>query len=132
MSVSDACVSQRELTHASGCTKPIEFSSLPFYFGVWLSELVGRLEAQEREIAELKKRLGKLEPIEAPLTAAQLCERHGFKPGTVRDWLFHRSTNGLESSGAVITKNRRVLLYEVAFLRWLRETASADRRLARR
>lgn len=86
------------------------------------------MEIQEREIADLRERLEKLEPVETPLTPAKMCTRHGFKPGTVRDWLFHRASNGLEQCGAVVTKGRRLYLYEKPFLRWLRDTAPPDRR----
>jgi len=103
-------------------------SSLPLHFGAWLGELVERVEVQEREIATLKERLGRLEPIEAPITVAQMCKKHGFKQGAIRDWLFRRSTNGLEKAGAVVTRGRRVYLYEGAFLRWLRDTNSSLRR----
>lgn len=87
-----------------------------------------RVEIQEREIAALKERLARLEPVEAPLTPAQMCERHRLKRGTMRDWLFHRTTNGLEKSGAVIRKGRRLYLDETSFLRWLRTTDPAKRR----
>lgn len=107
-------------------------SALPLHFGTWLGELVERVEAQEREIGRLKERLEKLEPIEAPLSPAQMCARHGFKPGTMRDWLFHRSNNGLEESGAVVMKGRRIYIYETAFLCWLRSTKPTERRLRRR
>jgi len=54
--------------------------------------------------------------------------RHRLKRGTVRDWLFHRATNGLAKCGAVIKKGRRLYLYEASFLQWLRETEPVNRR----
>jgi hypothetical protein len=101
---------------------------LPFDFGAWLAGLIERVEIQGREISELKERLRKLEPIDAPLTPEQLCERHRFKRGTVRDWLFHRATNGLAKCGAVVKKGRRLYLYEASFLCWLRDTEPSNRR----
>jgi hypothetical protein len=102
--------------------------ALPLHFGTWLARLVERLEAQEKEIQQLKERLTRLEPIEAPLTPEQFCKRHPIKPGTMRDWLFHRATNGLAQCGAVVKKGRRLYLYETSFLRWVRETEPSDRR----
>lgn len=55
---------------------------IPLNFGHWLNSLGKRVETQEREIAELKARLSKLEPVESPLSPAQFCERHRFKGGT--------------------------------------------------
>ncbi len=102
--------------------------TIPLDFGAWLSELVKRVQIQQREIEDLKERLERLEPVATPLTPAQMCLRHGFKLGTVRDWLFHRATNGLEECGAVVTKGRRLYLYEAPFLRWLRDTLPVERR----
>jgi hypothetical protein len=43
--------------------------------------------------------------------------------------LFHRETNGLEQSGAVITRGRRLYLDETRFLEWF---ASAGKPRTRR
>ena len=112
--------------------EPTRSFSLPLDFGSWLAALVKRLEVQEREITDLKERLQRLEPLEAPMSPAQLCERYHFKRGTVRDWLFHRATNGLAKCGAVVKKGRRLYLYEASFLRWLRDTEPCERRLVSR
>jgi|GEM_PF-6608993 len=40
--------------------------------------------------------------------------------GGIRDDLFHRETNGLGDSGAVIRRGRRILLDRVRYLDWLR------------
>jgi hypothetical protein len=106
--------------------------TLPLHFGAWLGDLAERVEAQAKEIKHLKERLESLEPVEAPLSPARLCARHGLKLGTVRAWLFHRTNNGLEASGAVVTRGRRIYLYETAFLGWLRGSRPAGRRLPRR
>jgi hypothetical protein len=102
---------------------------IPLHFGDWLNSLGERVEIQEREIAELKERLRQLEPLETPLTPAQFCERHQLKRGTVRDWLFHRTTNGLVKCGAVVTKGRRLYIYELTFLRWINNSKPSNRRL---
>ncbi|WP_296700727.1 hypothetical protein [Thiocapsa sp. UBA6158] len=39
--------------------------------------------------------------------------------GGIRDDLFHRSTNGLEESGAVIRRGRRLLLHRELYMTWL-------------
>ncbi|MEA3273908.1 MAG: hypothetical protein U9Q81_01115 [Pseudomonadota bacterium] len=39
--------------------------------------------------------------------------------GGVRHDLFHRTTNGLEASGAVIRRGRRILLHREKYLEWL-------------
>ena len=39
--------------------------------------------------------------------------------GAIRDDLFHRKQNGLEASGAVIYRGRRILLHRERYLSWL-------------
>jgi len=123
---SRASRSRPEANRSSFAAVATEGQELVLEFGSWLMGLMKRVEVQELEIAELKERLARLEPIEAPLTPAQMCERYQIKRGTMRDWLFHRATNGL--GGAVIRKGRRLYLDESSFLRWLRTTEPAKRR----
>ncbi len=57
-------------------------------------------------------------------TVKQFCQRHpAFTEGGIRHLLFHRDSNGLAASGAVITVGRRVLLDEARFFEWLRSNA---------
>ncbi|TCT20279.1 hypothetical protein [Thiobaca trueperi] len=39
--------------------------------------------------------------------------------GGLREDLFHRHTNGLEASGAVIRRGRRLLLHRERYMAWL-------------
>jgi hypothetical protein len=39
--------------------------------------------------------------------------------GGIREDLFHRSTNGLEASGAVIRRGRRLLIHRDLYMTWL-------------
>jgi hypothetical protein len=48
--------------------------------------------------------------------------------GGIRDDLFHRRSNGLESSGAVVYRGRRILLDRAKYLAWL--SARSGRRAA--
>jgi hypothetical protein len=41
--------------------------------------------------------------------------------GAIRDDLFHRRTDGLEASGAVIYRGRRILLDRARYLDWIAE-----------
>ena len=45
--------------------------------------------------------------------------------GAIRDDLFHRKHNGLEASGAVIYRGRRILLHRERYLGWLDRRRSA-------
>ena len=50
----------------------------------------------------------------------QLVERNpGLTLGGIRWDLFHRRTNGLESSGAVVYRGRHLLVDEDRYLDWL-------------
>jgi hypothetical protein len=39
--------------------------------------------------------------------------------GAIRDDLFHRRTNGLEESGALVYRGRRILLHRKRYVAWL-------------
>lgn len=39
--------------------------------------------------------------------------------GGIRDDLFNRATNGLEASGAVIRRGRRLLIHRDTYMTWL-------------
>jgi hypothetical protein len=72
-----------------------------------------------REIHELQTKVTALSPALEPLTVEQMVQRHpALSPGGIRWMLFHRETNGLERSGAVITRGRRLYLDETRFLEW--------------
>jgi len=72
-----------------------------------------------REIHELHSKVTALSPAPEPLTVEQMVQRHpALSPGGIRWMLFHRETNGLERSGAVITRGRRLYLDETRFLEW--------------
>jgi hypothetical protein len=78
-----------------------------------------------REIHDLRSKVTALSPAPEPLTVEQMVQRHpALSPGGIRWMLFHRETNGLERSGAVITRGRRLYLDEARFLEWF---ASADK-----
>jgi hypothetical protein len=60
------------------------------------------------------------------LTVENLVERHpGLTLGGIRWMLFHRETNGLAKSDAIIHRGRRLYLDEARFLDWF---ASQSRR----
>ena len=72
-----------------------------------------------REIHDLHSKVTALSPAPEPLTVEQMVQRHpALSPGGIRWMLFHRETNGLERSGAVITRGRRLYLDETRFLEW--------------
>ncbi|MGB5830412.1 MAG: hypothetical protein WBG92_00235 [Thiohalocapsa sp.] len=55
-------------------------------------------------------------------TVAQLAEiEPALGIGAIRDDLFHRRTNGLEASGGVIYRGRRILLDRARYLSWIAE-----------
>jgi hypothetical protein len=98
-------------------------------FGDYLSGLEDRLEQALGEIEYLKQRLSSLEPPERPLTLREICRTiPALKLGTVREWAFHRETNGLAAFGAVVKRGKRLFVYEKQFLEWLRTTDPANRR----
>lgn len=54
------------------------------------------------------------------LTKKQFCEKHPAFTVPGLDWMFfHRESNGLRESGAVIKLGRRVLIDENRFFAWL-------------
>lgn len=54
------------------------------------------------------------------VTVAQLAQMEpALTRGAIRDDLFHRETNGLEDSGAVIRRGRKILLHRERYLSWL-------------
>jgi hypothetical protein len=76
-----------------------------------------------REIHDLHSKVTALSPAPEPLTVEQMVQRHpALSPGGIRWMLFHRETNGLERSGAVITRGRRLYLDETRFLEWFAST----------
>ena len=53
-------------------------------------------------------------------TVSQLVQAEpALGKGAVRDDLFHRRTNGLEASGAVVQRGRRILIHREKYLSWL-------------
>jgi hypothetical protein len=63
-------------------------------------------------------------PAPAPTlcTVAQLAQiEPALSAGAIRFDLFNRATNGLEASGAVIFRGRRILLHREKYLAWLTE-----------
>jgi hypothetical protein len=61
-------------------------------------------------------------PVIAPVlySATQLTKiEPALSIGAIRDDLFHRETNGLEASGAVVYRGRKILLHRERYLAWL-------------
>jgi hypothetical protein len=53
-------------------------------------------------------------------TSSQLCaEIPWLRPGRLREWMFHRQTNGLDA--AVVKLGRTVLIDRVRFGQWCQE-----------
>jgi len=53
-------------------------------------------------------------------TVKQFSERHpAFSVGSLRALIFNATTNGLTESGAIVRINRKILLNEPKFFRWL-------------
>ena len=60
-------------------------------------------------------------PIPDLLTVRQFVAKHRFvTEAGLRFHLFHRQTNNLVASGAVVCLGRKVLIDEVRFFEWLR------------
>lgn len=102
--------------------------------GADLLELIAWLEESLteawREIQDLRDRVSALSPTAGPITVEQLVQRHpALTPGGVRWMLFHRETNGLQQSGAVITHGRRLYLDENRFLAWFASAGKTQARL---
>jgi hypothetical protein len=54
------------------------------------------------------------------LTVEKFCEKQkAFKVGGIRWQIFHRSTNGLEASGAIVRVGRRVLIDRAKYFAWI-------------
>jgi hypothetical protein len=84
-----------------------------------ITTLQESLDEAWREIQALRERVTALSPAPEPLTVEQIAERHpALKVGGIRWMLFHRHTNGLAQSGAVIERGRRLYLDEARFLEW--------------
>lgn len=60
-------------------------------------------------------------PIEVPVSPQDLpaALHDAISIGGVRYDLFRRTTNGLEASGALIYRGRRILIYPRRYLAWL-------------
>jgi hypothetical protein len=59
------------------------------------------------------------------LTKKLFAERHpAFNIGSLNWILFHRESNGLQESGAVVKLGRRLLIDEEKFFDWVREQNS--------
>jgi len=91
--------------------------------GTDLLELIARLqdslEEAWREIHTLREEIRSLTPATKPLTVEQMAAQHpALTLGGIRWMLFHREANGLERSGAVIHRGRRIYLDEARFLEW--------------
>jgi hypothetical protein len=84
-----------------------------------IDNLQDSLAAAWSEIEELRRKLTSLSPAIEPLTVHQLVKRHpALTLGGIRWLLFHREANGLERSGAVIRRGRRIYFDEARFLSW--------------
>lgn len=63
------------------------------------------------------------DPIPALPTYCTVAQLAAIEPalgrGAIRDDLFHRKTNGLEDSGAVVHRGRRILLHRELYLTWI-------------
>jgi len=91
-----------------------------------VAQLQESLDDAWREIHALRDKVTSLSPATEILTVENLIERHpGLTVGGVRWMLFHRETNGLARSGAIIHRGRRLYLDEARFLSWF---ASQSRR----
>lgn len=102
--------------------------------GADLLELIARLEESLaeawQEIQDLRDKVSALSPAPGPITVEQLVQRHpALTPGGIRWMLFHRDTNGLQKSGAIITRGRRLYLDEVRFLAWFASAGKTKARL---
>lgn len=54
------------------------------------------------------------------LTVNQLCEEYkAFKVGGVRAQIFNAETNGLKESGAIVRKNRKILINIPKWFSWV-------------
>ncbi|MGA7980546.1 MAG: hypothetical protein WCA32_09995 [Chromatiaceae bacterium] len=91
------------------------------------AEAVGAAAA-ERDIDEKRKpaaeRYSARDPVPPPsrvlLTVRQLAEQQpGLTVGGIRWDLFNRRTNGLDQSGAVVRRGRRLLIDANAYVDWL-------------
>jgi len=92
----------------------------------WLEE---SLEDAWQEIQDLRDKVSALSPAPSPITVEQLVQRHpALTPGGIRWMLFHRETNGLQKSGAIISRGRRLYLDEVRFLNWFASAGGRTRR----
>jgi len=95
----------------------------PRPIGADLLDLIARLqnslEEAWREIHTLRDQVRSLTPATKPLTVEQMAKHHpALTSGGIRWMLFHREANGLERSGAVIHRGRRIYLDEARFLEW--------------
>lgn len=58
---------------------------------------------------------------ESLYTVRQFCDRHEWaRPGGIRHAIFHRDSNGLAQSGAIVRFGRKLLLDEARFVDWMR------------
>lgn len=59
-------------------------------------------------------------PHQTIFTVAQLVDAEpALTKGGIRGDLFHRDTNGLEASGAVIYRGRKILIHCARYMKWL-------------
>lgn len=53
-------------------------------------------------------------------TVKSMSQRHDFSQASFRDMIFHAKTNGLWP--AIIRIGRKVMIHEMMFLRWLKDS----------
>ena len=62
------------------------------------------------------------------LTVKQFTQRHpAFVESGLRHLIFHRKTNGMAESGAIVRNGRRVLINEEKFFEWLLNRGADNR-----
>ena len=90
-----------------------------------LDQLPEVLSAHHEQLDELRRRVAELEAqgrdeLADQVTVADLLTRYRWmKEGTLREWLKHRSGNGL---GRHVINGRPLLIDLAGFTRWLRES----------
>jgi len=66
-------------------------------------------------------------PSQVLYTVKQLADAEpALGVGAIREDLFYRETNGLEESGAIVQRGRRLLIHRERYLAWLIEGRAAQ------
>ena len=76
-----------------------------------MSEDPGRFDSNPSPILYTVKQLADAEPA--------------LGVGAIREDLFYRESNGLEASGAIVRRGRRLLIHKERYLAWLLEGQAA-------